>query len=141
MSDEIRDPFAGGESGPYVKFENVGDSVSGVITDIKLQNDVYNGEVRRFDDGTPKPVVVVHLKLDDGEETRDFVKGRSVSQLREAVHAVEGLGMGPKKGARFSRQFVGVNSANKEKLYEVKYSRDVSKTDGEGDAGSERSFV
>lgn len=121
----MRDPFEGsGEAGPYVKFAEVGDSVAGKITDVELKEDEYKGEKRTFEDGTPRPVVVLHLELDDGEETRDFVKGRSVSALRKAVHAVEGLGRGPQAGARFTRKRVA-DAGSGEHMFELTYERDV----------------
>ena len=55
----------------FVKFENVGDSISGVITAIK---------VHRFDDGSTAPQVF--LRTDDGEE-RTMTAGQF--RLRQAL--------------------------------------------------------
>ena len=49
VSDEeaVRNPFEGGSGGPYVKFENPGDEVSGTITKIEIRQEVVNGEVKK----------------------------------------------------------------------------------------------
>lgn len=125
MSDAVRNPFdAAGP--PVAKFNNVGDAVEGTITRIEFQEDKdVDGNVRTFADGKPRPVVVVYLETADGE-MRDFVKGRSVSQFRQEVHAVEGEGASPQVGAHYRREFTATAKPtgpgrNPEKLFQVDY--------------------
>lgn len=120
-----QNPFEGSGS-PAAKFPNKGDKVSGKIKSVEYKDDTdfKTGKVKTFEDGTPRPVVVVTLDA-NGTEIRDFVKGRSVSQFREKVWAVEGPGEAPKVGADYSREFTS-EKENKggfaEKIYEITYS-------------------
>lgn len=119
-------PFQG--SGPPVaKFENDGDSVAGRITQVEYRDDTdIDGNVKTFDDGRPRPCVVVHLDV-NGEPARDFVNGRSVTLFRQKVWAVEGDNQEPKVGAEYSRTMTGRKAASKrgyspEKVFEITYS-------------------
>jgi hypothetical protein len=123
---EDLDPFASRGSGsPSAKFPNQGDKVEGKITNVQYRQDTdqKTRKVKTFDDGAPRPVVVLTLVQADGEEIRDFVKGRSVSRLRERVWAVEGEGEGPKLGADYSRTFTHLKDGiGPEKEYDITYS-------------------
>jgi hypothetical protein len=127
MSDAPRNPFQGGDGTPIVKFTEVGDEVAGKVKKVEYREATdLDGNVRRFADGSPKPCVVVHLDV-NGEEQRDFVQGRSVSQFREKVWAVEGDNQEPKVGASYRRKFTGKGEASRagyspEKLYEITYT-------------------
>lgn len=121
-----RNPFDG-PGAPSAKYPNKGDKVSGKIKAVEYQDDTdfKTGAVKTFDDGTPRPVVVVTLDTADGEEVRDFVKGRSVTQFREKVWAVEGAGEAPKVGAEYSRTYTDDRPSaggNPEKLYDITYA-------------------
>lgn len=118
-------PFEGSGS-PAAKFPSKGDKVAGKIKSVeyKADTDFKTGKVKTFEDGSPRPVVVVTLDV-NGEEVRDFVKGRSVTQFRQKVWDVEGPGEAPKVGADYSRTFVDERptaGGNPEKLYEISYS-------------------
>lgn len=122
------DPFAKGGGPPAATLSDVGDSVAGTILKVEYRQDtdLATGETKRFADGNPKPVIVVYLKVGDGE-VRDFVKGRSVSEFRQKVWAVEGEGEGPKPGAHYKREVVRVDAPKRsgfsgEKIFEVTYS-------------------
>jgi len=122
------DPFAKGGGPPAAALTNVGDSVAGTIIKVEYRQDtdLATGETKRFPDGNPKPVIVVYLKNGD-EELRDFVKGRSVSEFRQKVWAVEGEGEGPKPGAQYKREVIRVDPPKRsgfsgEKIFEVTYS-------------------
>src|SRR5690606_41269586 len=99
--------------------------VSGTI--VKLEHRAQTdgkGNVVRFSDGTPKPVVVVHLETASGEKVRDFVSGRAVSAFREAVHRVHGPGTSPEVGAHYSRKLVRLEPPSQRrgapaKIYEI----------------------
>lgn len=123
MSD--LDPFAQRGSGPpSAKFQDPGDSVSGVILKVEYRQDTdqATGKPKTFSDGSPRPCVVVYLRDADGEEVRDFVKGRSVTEFKHRVWAVEGEGVGPKSGAQYSRTYTGLRGKGPEKEYEITYS-------------------
>ena len=119
------DPFAARGSGPpSAKFSDPGDFVAGTIVKVEYREDTdqATGKVKTFADGSPRPVVVVYLLNTDGEEVRDFVKGRSVTVFRQVVWAVEGEGQGPKPGADYKRTFTGLRGSGPEKQYEIDYS-------------------
>lgn len=125
----MSDPFKKREGGPpAVTLSKVGDKVEGTIVKVEYRDDtdLATGEIRRFPDGNPKPVVVVHLDQ-DGEQVRDFVKGRAVSEFRSKVWAVEGEGEGPKQGAHYKREIVDIEPPKRpgfsgEKVSEITYS-------------------
>ena len=128
MSDAPRNPFHGGDGTPIAKFESVGDKVSGKIKKVEYRDATdLDGNVRRFPDGRAKPCIVVSLITATGEEVRDFVQGRSVSQFREKVWAVEGPNQEPKVGADYSRSYTGNGESARagyspEKLYGITYT-------------------
>ncbi len=124
--EQVRNPFLGGGP-PVFKFERVGDSVEGTIQNISYREETDpDGNVKRFPDGNPRPVVVVALETPDGEQVRDFVKGRSVTEFRNRVHAVEGPDGVPQVGAYYKRTHSGLGekkgSKHPEKLFTIEYS-------------------
>src|SRR5690606_37399943 len=114
----------------------MGDLVSGTI--VKLEDRAQTdskGNVQRFDDGTPKPVVVVNLDAASGQKGREYVSGRAVSVFREAVHRVHGPGTSPEVGAHYSRKLVRLEPPSQRgwspaKIYEIDY---VPQSNGSGD--------
>ena len=131
MSDEVRNPF-GAAGPPVAKFEKLRDAVEGTITrvDYQAERDL-EGNIKKFPDGQPRPVVVVYLDTANGE-MRDFVKGRSVSQFRHEVHNAEGEDLDGDEllarmvGARYRREYTANAKPtgpgrNPEKLFEVGY--------------------
>lgn len=124
----MTDPFKKGGGPPAATMSNVGDSVEGTIVkvDYRDDTDLATGETKKFPDGNPKPVVIVHLKTSDGQETRDFVKGRAVSEFRTKVWAVEGEDEGPKPGAHYKREIIRIDPPKRpgfsgEKISEITY--------------------
>lgn len=125
----MSDPFKKYEAGPpAATLSKLGDSVEGTIVKVEHRDDtdIETGEIKRFADGNPRPVVVVWLDV-NGEQFRDFVKGRAVSEFRTKVWAVEGEGEGPKAGARYKREVVSIEEPKRrgfsgEKIFEITYS-------------------
>lgn len=82
MSKEI-DDFLNGGGGKAAKFEEMGDSVEGEITEVKLsqQTDMETQAPLTWSDGSPRMQLVISLKTDqsDGENDdgirRLFAKG------------------------------------------------------------------
>jgi len=125
----VSDPFKKGGGPPAATMSKVGDSAEGTIVKVEYRDDVdlATGETKTFPDGNPKPVVVVFLKTKTGEEVRDFVKGRAVSEFRQKVWAVEGEDEGPKPGALYKREIVRIDPPKRpgfsgEKISEITYS-------------------
>lgn len=133
--DHAANPFVDVGGPPAAKFEKVGDSVEGTITRVEYKNETTpSGEVKLFPDGQPRPTVVVWLKTPDGEEVRDFVNGRSVSEFRSVVWGVEGARKAPRKGAIYKRIFSDTKAAKQrgfspEKLYRIEYAMPDSSDD------------
>lgn len=83
-----------GASVPSVAWPEVGTTVTGVILDMQkgIQRDP-NGVVRTFDDGTPRPQIIITLQTklheddDDDGRRRLFVKGQMTKVFREAMKA------------------------------------------------------
>jgi hypothetical protein len=122
---EELDPFKSRPVGPpAAKFNNPGDFIAGKILKVEYRADTdqATGKVKTFSNGEPRPVVIVYLQTADGEEMRDFVKGRSVTTFRQRVWAVEGEDHGPKPGADYKRTFTGLRGGGPEKEYRIEYS-------------------
>jgi hypothetical protein len=138
MSNQPRNPFTGG-GGPIAKFENVGDSAGGTITKVEYKDATdVDGKVRTFEDGSPRPCIIVYLDTGGEEEVRDFVQGRSVSLFRDKVWAVEGEHQEPKVGASYKRTLVGKTPPTKrghspEKVFEIEYGNTSPTSDDRGD--------
>lgn len=140
MSDEVRNPF-GAAGPPVAKFDKIGDAVEGTITRVEYQAERdLEGNLKKFADGSVRPVVVVHLDTVNGP-MRDFVKGRSVSSFRHEVHAAEGEALDGDElldrmvGAKYRREYTSNAKPtgpgrNPEKLFQVDY---WSATDDGGD--------
>lgn len=109
------DPFmaASGDGNPAVKFEQVGDTVTGVITAITERNDTKpDGTINTWADGSPVKMWVFTLDT-DGTPRSLFVRGNMVRAIREAAQAasvptligqqltVQHHDMGEKKPGRF----------------------------------------
>lgn len=136
MSDEVNNPFEGGSGPPAAKFPNKGDSVEGRIVKVQYQSETDpSGVVKKFPDGKPRPVVVVTLDVGDGELARDFVSGRSVTEFRNKVWAVEGDHESPKVGAYYKREYASDGKRkpgqSPEKVYEITYRNDGNGGDDE----------
>lgn len=130
----------GGEGGNSFPFDNVGDSVTGLVRSMRevQQTDLDTGQPATWPDGRPKTMIAVELATDlregdgdDGARTvylRGSIKPESQSSLaavRSAVKAVTG-GYALHVGGRLTLSFVGEEPAQKRgysprKLYSASY--------------------
>lgn len=79
------DFLTGGESLPAVKLTNVGDKITGIITQTrKLEDRDLNGELRTWPNGDPKHVFVFDLDTSNGKQAL-WVRGQMVSAIKEAA--------------------------------------------------------
>lgn len=126
MNADPLNPFTGGGGPPIARFNEVGDAVEGTIVGVEYRQSTHpDGTPKTFPDGNPKPIVVLTLETSEGP-MRDFVDGRSVSQLRAEVVAEEGPDQPPKQGASYKRELTGHNPSktpgySPEKLFEITY--------------------
>ena len=117
MTDDLDRMLSGGAKGH--KFEQVGDSITGLITDITVRQatEFGTGAPQHFDNGDPKEQIVVTLKAerangqgflpddeDDDGHRAVYVKGWG-PQRRAFVEAARKSGK-PKVGDRFTATFV-----------------------------------
>lgn len=102
--------LAGGASFPAVKFPNVGDTVKGVVGNIKkLEDRDLSGEVKTWPNGDPKHVFVFDLETEDGTVAL-WVRGNMVKAIKEAAYAAEIKQM---VGCTLAVQFTGLGEAKK----------------------------
>ena len=117
MTDDLDRMLSGGAKGH--KFEQVGDRITGLITDITVRQatEFGTGAPQHFDNGDPKEQIVVTLKAerangqgfvpddeDDDGHRAVYVKGWG-PQRRAFVEAARKSGK-PKVGDRFTATFV-----------------------------------
>jgi hypothetical protein len=77
MTQSIPLSSIGGSSSPSAKFANIGDRAVGRIVDIdneRVQTDI-SGNVVTFDDGRPRPMLVIELEQADGSKVSLYAKG------------------------------------------------------------------
>jgi hypothetical protein len=123
--------FTGGA--PAVKFEKVGDTVTGVIVDLekRQQTDYKTKELLTWPDGKPRWQLAVTLQTncndaDDNGLRRVYVKGQMVGAiakaLREAGERVEdGLSVGATLTIVYTGDGEAKNGLNPPKLFAAKY--------------------
>lgn len=132
-SDPLDDLFSG-SGAPAFKFDQIGDSVTGVITslDVRQQTDFESGELKFWDDGKAMMEVVITLatalrdpNVDDDEgERRVFCRGAMLTALKGAVHKVKA--QKPAIGGRVTITYSDLGEVKKRgfnapKLYTVAY--------------------
>jgi hypothetical protein len=99
------DDFMGGSS-KGVQFEEVGDTVTGLILarpEKRQQTDPQTGKPKTFDDGSPRYMFVVRIQteLRDPEDQFDtgerslFLKWKSLDAVRSAIKATGAKGLEP----------------------------------------------
>lgn len=117
------DSFMSGSSNhPAVKFANLNDHASGVVTAVDERADTApDGTVKKWDDGRAKNVYV--FTLDDGGELRSlWVRGQMVTAIREAAKAA---GLATVIGSKLTIQHHALGEAKKgfapAKLYRAKF--------------------
>lgn len=95
MSNDDLDGLFNGGGAPAFKFDAIGASVTGTITEatVRQQRDYATGEPKTYDDGNPMKEVVLTLATslrdssieDDDGARRVFVRSAMLSALRDAV--------------------------------------------------------
>src|SRR5579872_2818934 len=101
---------------PTCTFPEIGTTYTGVILDMgrSVQRDL-KGEVRTFDDGTPRPQAVLTLGTDLRDDDDDdglrrlFVKGAMTKAFREASKALRPRG--PRVGDTVTVTYTGDGEA------------------------------
>ena len=117
------DPFLAGSSNhPAIKFANVGDTATGVITAVDERIDTDpQGAVKKWDDGTPRKVYVFTLD-DNGDLASLWVRGQMVTAIREAAKTA---GLSTVIGSKLTIQHHALGEAKKgfsaPKLYRAKF--------------------
>lgn len=141
MSDEINDFLMGG-TGKAFDFGAIGDTVKGVIVDMKKrqQTDFQTGAPLFWNDGSPKMMLMISLQTDiqdseDDEGIRNVylrggnftaLKGKGTSSLVAVKDAVKKSGKPIEIGGTLTLQYSGEGPApakgmNPSKLYTASY--------------------
>jgi hypothetical protein len=129
------DEFMGGGGARSVKFERIGDSVTGLVLGPprkRVQTDFNTGEVKTYKDGSPRYMYVVELQteLRDPEDAQDdgmralFLKWHSLNAVRQAITNVGAKGL--RRGGVLTLTFTGTEPppggrGNPVKLYSASY--------------------
>jgi hypothetical protein len=125
MSDPFQtpaDPFMDGAGGaPAIKFTDIGDTCTGVVTGVKERIDTApDGTPKAWPNGDPMKVYVFELDTDEGERSL-WVRGNMIKAVREAVTAA---GFRTVVGTKLTVQHHALGEAKKgfspAKLYRVK---------------------
>ena len=87
MSDEQDLLAGGGPKLPSLKFENIGDVHTGVVTDVKkLEDRDPAGVAKTWPNGDPKFVYVISLKTETGDgDANVWARGAMITAIREAA--------------------------------------------------------
>ena len=96
MSKDIED-FLNGGGGKAAKFESLGDSVEGTITNVQLQQqtDMESNAPLTWADGSPRMQLVISLKTDASEGENDdgvrrlFAKGGNYEIVARSAGLVD----------------------------------------------------
>jgi len=123
----IAEALAGGS--PYLKWENLGTSYEGTITDVQLRQarKYESTELDFWDDGTPKMQIVITLQTalrDPERDEDDGIRSLSINlwsgQKKAIVSACKAAGISePEKGQGFRVTHVsGVGNAKSPRVYE-----------------------
>jgi len=124
----------GGSAAPSAKFDNMGDSHSGVVlsSDKRVQTDPADGSVKTFKDGTPRPQWVFTIEEDNGESVSlwakggkfTVIKGSGESMLNAITSAVRAAGCQTiDSGAHLTVTHTGLGDAKPQpaKLFTAEY--------------------
>lgn len=148
--DEINDFLMGG-GGKAFPFDNMGDTVRGVITSMtkRQQNDLNTGKPKFWDNGDPVMMLVITLETDLREDEEDdgmrnvylrggkfdIAEGKGTASLTAVRDAVKrsGTGNGLEVGGTLSLQWSGVapkkGGFNPAKLYSAAYKPPTQNVD------------
>jgi len=125
--DEFMESTAGGPKLPALKFVKVGDTHTGVVTEVtKLQDKDPTGNVKTYDNGDPRWVFVFTLETATGA-ANIWVRGQMVKAIREAA---EKAGVSTLVGSTLSVRYTGDGEKksaafNAPKLYAAKVDAPV----------------
>jgi hypothetical protein len=125
--DEFMESTAGGPKLPALKFVKVGDTHTGVVTEVtKLQDKDPAGNVKTYDNGDPRWVFVFTLETVIGASNL-WVRGQMVKAIREAA---EKAGVSTLVGSTLSVRYTGDGEKksaafNAPKLYAAKVDAPV----------------
>ena len=125
--DEFMESTAGGPKLPALKFVKVGDTHTGVVTEVtKLQDKDPTGNVKTYDNGDPRWVFVFTLETATGA-ANIWVRGQMVKAIREAA---EKAGVSTLVGSTLSVRYTGDGEKksaafNAPKLYAAKVEAPV----------------
>jgi hypothetical protein len=125
--DEFMESTAGGPKLPALKFVKVGDTHTGVVTEVtKLQDKDPAGNVKTYDNGDPRWVFVFTLETQIGASNL-WVRGQMVRAVREAA---EKAGVSTLVGSTLSVRYTGDGEKksaafNAPKLYAAKVDAPV----------------
>jgi hypothetical protein len=125
--DEFMESTAGGPKLPALKFVKVGDTHTGVVTEVtKLQDKDPAGNVKTYDNGDPRWVFVFTLETPTGA-SNIWVRGQMVKAIREAA---EKAGVSTLVGSTLSVRYTGDGEKksaafNAPKLYAAKVDAPV----------------
>ena len=125
--DEFMESTAGGPKLPALKFVKVGDTHTGVVTEVtKLQDKDPTGNVKTYDNGDPRWVFVFTLETVIGASNL-WVLGQMVKAIREAA---EKAGVSTLVGSTLSVRYTGDGEKksaafNAPKLYAAKVDAPV----------------
>lgn len=125
--DEFMESTAGGPKLPALKFVKVGDTHTGVVTEVtKLQDKDPTGNVKTYDNGDPRWVFVFTLETQIGASNL-WVRGQMVKAIREAA---EKAGVSTLVGSTLSVRYTGDGEKksaafNAPKLYAAKVDAPV----------------
>lgn len=139
--DEINEFLLGGGGKPF-EFEKVGDTVTGVIADMKKrqQTDFQTGAPAFWNDGNPKMMLQITLQTDLQDDAEDdglrnlYLRGgnftastgKGTSSLVAVKDAVKRSGQNIEVGGKLTLQYSGEGPApakgmNAAKLYVARY--------------------
>jgi hypothetical protein len=122
----MSDPFMqdSGPKLPTVKFDAVGTTVTGLVTQVAKKEDRdMSGELRTWPDGNPKHVFVFTLNTDAGEVSL-WARGQMVTAIREAAQAakVETI-VGTRLSVKYTENGEAKKGQHPPKLYKAKVEK------------------
>lgn len=104
MSDEFMQSTSGGPKLPALKFAKIGDTHTGVVTEVtKLQDKDPAGNLKTYDNGDPRWVFVFTLDQQTGPANL-WVRGQMTKAIREAA---EKAGVSTLVGCTLSVRYTG----------------------------------
>lgn len=121
MSDEFMESTSAGPKLPALKFEKIGDTHKGVVTEVrKLEDRDPAGNVKTFSNGDVRHVFVFTMDTPEGAQNL-WVRGNMIKTIREAAQQA---GLHTLVGATLSVRYTGdgekKNGFNAPKLYAAK---------------------